>query len=125
MSYLKVLKPKTKTKVEEHVKLFLREARRYMRDIEKLDVSKIDFTVNNPYYCEAFGIMRGLALLGYGFLGSVNLDGTMDSSAYPRGTIKEHNLRWWLERLKDEVLEEEGFKRRSMERIVTNEYAAS
>lgn len=56
------------------------------------------FSCVEGYYGEAFGVLRGLALLGYGAInGATNLP------------EERRNFGWWLKRLEDEVLAEEGF----------------
>lgn len=54
------------------------------------------------YYGEAFGIMRGLAVLGYGHLGS---DTTPDNGPEPW-----RNLKWWFNQLVDDVLNQECWR---------------
>lgn len=34
--------------------------------------------VNNPYYCEAYGMLRALAMLNYGELGAINVEGSLN-----------------------------------------------
>lgn len=40
------------------------------------------FNCNNAYYSEAFGIFRGLVILGYGHFGSDNLPETKENVKY-------------------------------------------
>lgn len=58
------------------------------------DTAKHRFLVNDYYYCEAFGILRAMKAMGYATSGPDNEPGTYQE---------------WLERLKREVLEEEGY----------------
>lgn len=70
------------------------------------DPLKVSYDCWDGYYGEAFGIMRGLEVLGFGFLGCDNLNAVqLNKSDEPR-----HNLKWWFARLKNEILEEEGFR---------------
>lgn len=64
----------------------------------------------DPYYCEAFGVMRAMHLMGYGYFGSSNLSGLEERNA---GVQPEQNLSWWFDQLQYEVREEEGFEDRS------------
>ena len=66
---------------------------------------KYMWNANNPYYSEAFGIYRGLCVLGYTFFGANNT---------PR--VKE-NARWWFgecqtksENIKNELGVKEAIK---------------
>lgn len=60
---------------------------------QKIEVHRFD--VNEGYYAEAFGILRGLKLCGYGYFGASNT---------PR---EISNLKWWFGELEDEALLEE------------------
>jgi hypothetical protein len=95
-----------KLKIEGEVKALLHAHRDTLRN--RRDTRETRFDCSDGYYGEAFGIMRGLAIMGYGFFGSVNLDGVADSYD-GLASQKEHNLRWWFSQLEEEVLEEEGF----------------
>jgi hypothetical protein len=61
--------------------------------------------VNEGYYGEAFGVMRALVALGYGYFGPDHTDAVMDG----RSVVSEHNLKWWFNQLLKEYLDEEGF----------------
>jgi hypothetical protein len=62
------------------------------------DPRVVRFSCVESHYCEAYGVLRGLAVLGYGTVsGAVNLP------------EERRNFRWWLKKLEDEVLAEEGF----------------
>jgi hypothetical protein len=107
----KVLSSEMIEKVKESVKMMLHAHRDCLRNKHQVnadayDPKKISFNCRDGYFGEAFGIMRGLEVLGYGYLGCVNLDGVQDN----KGTMPIHNLRWWLEEIKDEVLREENWK---------------
>jgi hypothetical protein len=94
-------------KVMDEVKMMLHASRDCMRN-KKMDTKSISFNIGNDggYSGEAFGVMRGLQVLGYGYFGSVNLDGIQEKNG---GRIPEHNLKWWFCQLEHAVLEEEGF----------------
>ena len=62
------------------------------------DTRRVTFRVNDGYYGEAFGMMRTLHLLGYG-----ELFGQYNAHDF-------FNLSWWFSTLKEQVLEEEGFR---------------
>lgn len=49
------------------------------------------WNANNPYYCEAFGIFRGLTALGYTFFGAVNTPETKE------------NAKWWFSECQTEA----------------------
>ena len=95
-------------RVEGSVKALLHASRDCMRTQDK-DTSKWRFDCNDGYHGEAFGIMRGLEMMGYGHFGSVNMNGLEDSGTKYGAKQPEHNLRWWFEKLADEVLEEENY----------------
>lgn len=103
---LKLIPPRLKKKVEGEVKALLHASREVMRIRKQYDTTKIRFCVYDGYYGEAFGIMRGLNILGYGYFGSSNLPGTADRK---RGKQDHQNLMWWFDQLEREVLEEEGY----------------
>jgi len=62
----------------------------------RYDTRRVTSGIYDPYYCEAFGILRTLDILGYGSL-----------HRPPENTY--HDLRRWFEQLEKEVLKEEGF----------------
>lgn len=82
-------------RIEQEIRMLLHAERDAMRN-HGLDTSKIPWDSSGSYYAEAFGIIRGLALAGFGFLGT-----SIDDN--PR------NLRAWLHHIEMAVLEEEGF----------------
>lgn len=63
-----------------------------------MDPKRVTFSVNDGWYGEAFGVLRGLELLGYGSLSSLT-----DEKTY-------HNLPWWFLQLEEQVLIEDGFR---------------
>ena len=60
---------------------------------------------NEGYYGEAFGVMRGLVALGYGYFGPDGTDAVKDG----RSNVPEHNLKWWFNELLKQTLDEEGY----------------
>lgn len=90
-------------RVEGEVKAMLHCHRDTLRNTGK-NTLKVTFDVREGFQGEAFGIMRGLNILGYGFFGSDNLDATHDGHPQPYT-----NLKWWFSKLEHEVLEEEGY----------------
>lgn len=98
--------------VEAEIKMMLHASRDCLRNrytfaarndenclIGLRDPRVIRFDATDSYYGEAFGILRGLALLGYGTIsGAVNVP------------AETQNFRWWLSQLENAVLAEEGYK---------------
>jgi hypothetical protein len=72
---------------------------------QAVDPSKWQSVCNEGFYGEAFGIMRGLITLGYGYFGPDGVDAVADG----RSDTPEHNLKWWFNRITKDVLDEEGF----------------
>jgi hypothetical protein len=95
----KVLKESQKEAVEDEVSLLLHASRDCLRNIG-IDTKIVDFRSQDGYYAEAYGVMRGLKILGYGYLGPHN---------QPDGVVPHHNLNWWFDQICRQVLEEEGF----------------
>lgn len=112
MKKFKKLNEKQVERVKNEVKLMLAAHRdclwnRFDNPSNNLDDPlKFSVVVYDGYYGEAFGIMRGLNLLGYGYFGSDNLDAVKEG----RSKISMHNLKWWFNEILNEYLEEEGFK---------------
>lgn len=92
---MKKLTPKIIASVEAGVYTLLKEARRLMRDNGEITSQTIRFDINNPYYCEAFGVMRGLEIVGYG---------TFEANNLP---AEKTNLKWWFAQLENKVLWED------------------
>jgi hypothetical protein len=108
----KILSEKMINKIEAEVKMMLHAHRDCLRNkfvgkhvLDASDPKTISFDCRDGYYGESFGIMRGLEVLGYGYFGSVNLDGTKE-----KGTIPIHNLKWWFSEIERKVLREENWK---------------
>lgn len=93
------LKSEEKKAIEQELKAMLHAHRDCLRN---LGVSlKHPFDIKDGYYGEAFGMLRALSVLGYGFFGAVNV-------GYEQGDL-DHNLNYWLSRLEKEVLDEENW----------------
>jgi hypothetical protein len=101
----KLIDDDLKAKVAKEVKLLLHAHRDCLRNRGE-NTLKITFKVTDGYYGEAFGIIRGLELLGYGKIDAVIRDGLQEG--YDQ---KEQSLGWWFNNLEREVLEEEGFNK--------------
>lgn len=72
--------------------------------------NQVPFDPADGYYGEAFGMLRALSVLGYGYFGSVNTPyKSLDKSQHTWD--QDSNLCYWFNRLKEEVLEEENWKR--------------
>lgn len=95
----KILKPETVTKIESSVKSLLHASRDCMRNQNK-DTNTLRFCINDGYYGEAFGILKCLEILGYGYFGD---------SCTPGKDQLMHSLKWWFEELSNTVLMEENF----------------
>lgn len=104
-SRLKKIPDKMIKRIEGEIKALLHSERDALRN-KKINTSEIRFDCNNAYHGEAFGIMRGLHLLGYGYFGSSNLDASIEKQSNVQPIC---NLRWWFCQLEQEVLEEEGY----------------
>jgi hypothetical protein len=91
--------------VETEIKMLLHASRDCLRNLGK-DTKVISFSVHDAYFAEAFGIMRGLVILRYGYFGSSNLNG-IEERGY--GETEIHNVQWWFSQLEKRVLDEEGF----------------
>ncbi len=126
MPHFKKLTAEKKAEIEARIKLLLHASRDCMRnqyhslnddyltirnqklcpipEAEKIlqrhaqskDWRSIRFSVNDGYYGDAFGILRCLELMGYGTLNNIR------EQTY-------HNLQWWFEQIKSQVLIEDGF----------------
>lgn len=89
--------PELELKVEHEIRMLLHAGRDCMRNQKKHDTKLIRFDVNNPYFGEAFGIMRALALMNFG---------TLD---YGHHEHPKQNLKSWFEQIEQAVLDEEHF----------------
>jgi hypothetical protein len=72
---------------------------------QAIDPTKLPSVCNEGFYGEAFGVMRGLIALGYGYFGPDEMDAVEEG----RSDTPEHNLKWWFNRIIKSVLDEEGF----------------
>jgi hypothetical protein len=102
---MKTLSEKNWEAVEKEVKHLLHASRDCLRN-QGENTLRIAYSARDSYYAEAFGILRGLVVLGYGYFGSSNLDAIEER----RGTDPRQNLKYLFDHiLTREVLEEEGF----------------
>ena len=108
----KRLPPGRKIAVELQVKLMLAAHRDCLwsrwvscSDSKTYDPTQVQSVCNEGYYGEAFGVMRGLMALGYGYFGS----DTNDAIEEDKGMYPEQNLKWWFRQISHEYLAEEGF----------------
>jgi len=105
MSFRTIGKEKKKV-IAAEIKMLLHASRNCLRNTGT-NTQIIRFNSMDAYYGEAFGMMRPLVTFGFGYFGSSNLDAVKEEkSAHP-----EDNLRWWFDKLCDEVLEEEGYRK--------------
>jgi len=90
----KKISDKLRIDVETQVKSLLTSSRKYM----KYPPDKITYDVNHGDYAEAFGVMRGLSIMGYG-----------DINFAVNTPEDQSNLRWWFNQMEREVLSETGY----------------
>lgn len=116
MKNFKKLSDKQKKSIGHEVKLMLAAHRDSLwkdwvtcATPQTVDPNQWELVVNEGFYGEAFGIMRGLIALGFGYFGRSNLDAIQEG----RSDIPEHNLKWWFHRIVQEYLDEEGFYNKS------------
>lgn len=83
-----------KEKIETEIKLMLFSSRDCLFNRKELDKYSDQFKIDDGYYGEAFGILRTLKCLGYGYFGAIN-------------DYNEYNLKHWFESLQKEVIDEE------------------
>lgn len=101
---LKLLKSREIKEIVEEIKMLLHAHRDALRN-QGHDTAIMTFDCRDGYYGEAFGVMRTLVILGYGYFGSSNLDAVSEN----RSNFPYHNLKWWFGELEKEILQEEGF----------------
>lgn len=88
MKKYKKLSQENRSKLEERISRLLLAGLDYCANV-KQDQSYW-FSPNNPYCAEAFGIIQGLEVLGYGYFGADNIS-------------EEYNLKSWFRSLQEEV----------------------
>lgn len=112
---LKLIPKKLQEDIEAEVKMMLHASRDCLRN-KGVDSLKIRFEAFDGHFGEAFGIMRTLVILGYGYFGSSNLTGIEEASNHFHSHVVTNvtqdiqNLRWWFCKLEQDVIEEEGWK---------------
>jgi len=94
-------------KLYNRVEIFIRGMRRWIVDVKGYNPERILNDVNCPYWCEAFGILHALEILGYGFMGP-------ESVPTQNG---EFNLKYWLNQILLNVAYETGYKRNYFENL--------
>lgn len=90
-------------------KFILRKNHPDRRCCDSINPNQFTFDSGEGYYGEAFGIMRGLVILGYGYFGSDNMDGIEESkSVFNRHKAfqPEQNMKWWFRQLQNRILKE-------------------
>jgi hypothetical protein len=100
MAGYKKLTEKQVREVESEVKMMLHASRDCLRN-QGVDTTSVPFDTNDGYYGEAFGILRGLMILGYGYFGSDTVQDKVDPY---------RNLKFWFSELVSQVLNEENFR---------------
>jgi hypothetical protein len=89
-------------KLEKEIKMMFHACRDGLRnrrafDETAYDPKQVSFPADDGYHGEAFGMLRTMALAGWGSIsGPVNVD-------------QVGNLRYWFDKLEKEVLAEENF----------------
>ena len=91
----KKISDKMRCAIEAEIRMMLHAHRDCLRN-RKQDTTEIRFDCMDGYYGEAFGIMRALVVMGYGFFGANNLP-------------TPGNMKYWFDQLLDQVLTEENF----------------
>lgn len=112
MKRFKRLTPKNRDGIINEIKLMLAAHRENLWNRwetcahpQAVDPTAVSIVCNEGFYGEAFGVLRSLVVLGYGYFGSDNLDAVQEG----RSDVPEHNLKWFFSRIQKEYLEEEGF----------------
>ena len=106
MKTFRKLTKRNREKVANEVKLMLIAHRDclWTRYTECSHAQAVDPAVwrcvaNEGYYGEAFGVVRALVALGYGYFGPDGTDAVKDG----RSGVPEHNLKWWFNDLLKEI----------------------
>ena len=112
MKTFKRLSKRNKQRIVNEIKLMLAAHREclWTRWVECSHPQAVDPTVwrcvaNEGYHGEAFGIVRALVVLDYGYFGADGINAVEDN----RSDMPEHNLKWWFNEILKEYLDEEGF----------------
>jgi hypothetical protein len=104
---MKTLTSDQKLKIEQEIKMMLHASRdcmmtQFLHGGSYHNPNHVRYVVSDGYYGEAYGIMRGIKVMGYGYFGAHNMP------------IRDPNrpglnLNAWFDKLSKEVLEEENF----------------
>ena len=97
---MKTLTEKQQKAIEAEICMMLHASRDCLRN-QGQNTSAIRFDVRDAYYGEAFGIMRALHVLGYGYY--------TGPSNIPDRDLAIRNLKWWFSQLEQRVLDEEHY----------------
>ncbi|TAL45548.1 MAG: hypothetical protein EPN91_01955, partial [Salinibacterium sp.] len=81
-------------RIESEVSMLLHAHRDCLRN-RHIDTTVTSYDCRDGWYGEAFGVLRGVAVLGYGEFGSDNVPNSIHSI---------WNLKWWFAQIKDRVL---------------------
>lgn len=103
MAKIPVLTDEQHDKIVTEVAMMLHASRDCLRNLGD-DTSKITFDARDVYYSEAFGVMRGVVALGYGYFGP-DCDGNDEIMNPLRGI----NVKKWFSQIRDKVLREENY----------------
>ena len=110
MKQYKILTKEQKHKIISEAKMMLHAHRDTLRNMYRWDEKvgkksynpkEVSFRCTEGFHGEAFGIFRGLEVLGYGFFGPNNLHALElpywdKSGGKLKPTVPEHNLKWWF-----------------------------
>lgn len=94
----KKLSKEDEERIVKDVKMLLHASRDCLRN-QGVDTTKVRFDYFDSYYSEAFGVFRCLGNLNYGTI--------YRADNFPS---EKTNFKWWLDQLRNEVLQEENFK---------------
>ncbi len=97
MKKYKKITPKIQAQIENIVSILLEASLTSLHYTREFDGR---FSIIETSYCEAFGVMQGLAALGYGYFGTIYLD----TIAENKSDQDINNLNYWFFKIRDEVL---------------------
>lgn len=114
----RVISPELAKRVEAEVRMLLHAARDAQRNRDPVEQTCLQWIPAwDGYYGEAFGVMRGLEVAGYGYFGSDNLNALhpLELRRHGRRVVNTlafaiHNLKWWFSEIAGAVRQEENFR---------------
>lgn len=116
MKHFKRLTQKNREAIINEIKLMLAAHRDCLwtrwesySHAQVVDPHLVQIVCNEGYYGEAFGVVRSLAAIGYGYFGSDNMNAVQEG----RSDVPEHNLKWFFSQIQKEYLDEEGYYEKS------------